>query len=254
MQNKKKISNKDLLIVIPAYNEEKNIFNTIFNIKKILPDVDIVVINDGSKDKTDTVAKEICTEVINHPKNLGDGAARQTSFRYALARQYKYLIHLDADGQHNPMDIPSILNELRKGDFDIIIGSRTLGTKSYAIPIFRNLGMKICNHIVSITTGKVITDSTSGFRGLNRKAMEFYAKYFYPKRYPDADVIIASHYAGLKIKEIPVNMNKRFYGKSLHGGLSPIYYIYKMCVSIFIIIFKILILKSYKTKTHIDFA
>lgn len=228
---------KELLIVIPAYNEEQNLLNTINNVRRTMPAVEIAVVNDGSKDNTSGAAKDAGVILINHPVNLGDGAARQTGFKYALENHYEYVINLDADGQHDACDIPKVFKELKNGSLDIIIGSRFLGAGQYDTPLLRNLGMKIFSYIVSITTGKLITDPTSGFRGINVKAMKFYVKHFYPEYYPDADVIIASHNAGLKIKEVPVNMNKRVQGKSLHSGLSPLYYIYKMCLSIFAVLY-----------------
>ncbi len=233
----KYMDRKELLIVIPAYNEEQNLANTINNVRRAMPAVEIAVVNDGSKDNTSGAAKDAGVILINHPVNLGDGAARQTGFKYALENHYEYVINLDADGQHDARDIPRIFKELQNGGFDIIIGSRFLGAGQYDTPFLRNLGMKIFSYIVSLTTGKLITDPTSGFRGINVKAMKFYVKHFYPEYYPDADVIIASHNAGLKIKEVPVNMNKRVQGKSLHSGLSPLYYIYKMCLSIFAVLY-----------------
>jgi glycosyltransferase involved in cell wall biosynthesis len=224
------------LIIIPAYNEENNLPNTITLIKKILPKIDIVIINDGSSDKTAMVVQKPGVTMVNHSVNLGDGAARQTGFKFALMNNYEYAVHLDADGQHDAAYVPVILNELKKGQYDIIIGSRYLSDKRYRIPFLRYVGMKIFSLIATAITRNPITDPTSGFRGINRKAMEFYVKHFYPQSYPDADVIIASHYAGLKIKEIPVSMIERKYGKSLHGGLSPVYYIYKMFLSIFMMV------------------
>lgn len=223
----------DYLIIIPAYNEEKNIGETIKTIQKVVPEAPIVVIDDGSSDHTESVAEAHGALVVSHPINLGDGAARQTGFQYALNNNYDYVINLDADGQHAPQDIPRILEALRKEKHDIIIGSRFLGSRKYTIPFLRRVGMFIFSVIIAITTRQRISDPTSGFRGVNKKAMKFYVKVFYPEYYPDADVIIASHFAGLNIQEIPVDMHQRTYGKSLHSGLSPIYYIFKMCLSIF---------------------
>jgi glycosyltransferase involved in cell wall biosynthesis len=228
---------KELLIVIPAYNEEKNILNAISNVRKVMQATDLAVVNDGSVDKTAALAADAGVILINHPVNLGDGAARQTGFKYALEKGYEYVINLDADGQHDPIYLPKILEELKRGDYDIVIGSRFLSGGYDASPFLRRLGMRIFSRIILFTTGMRILDPTSGFRGVNNEAMKFYVRHFYPEYYPDADVIIASHRAGLKIKEIAVKMNKRTQGNSLHSGLSPIYYIYKMCLSIFTTIF-----------------
>ncbi len=226
----------ELLVVIPAYNEERNLLKVIEKIREFTSDAEIAVVDDGSVDKTAS-SLDSDTVLIRHAINLGDGAARQTGFKYALQKGFEFVINIDADGQHNPGDIVRILRELREKKYDIIIGSRFISGKRSNNSLLRYIGSRIFSYVVRLLTGELITDPTSGFRGVNRKAMYFFANHFYPESYPDADVIIASHYSGLKIKEIPVSMNMRKAGKSLHVGLSPVYYMYKMCLSIFTALF-----------------
>ncbi|HCJ66776.1 MAG TPA: glycosyl transferase family 2 [Elusimicrobia bacterium] len=223
------------LILIPAYNEEKNIGQVIEKIRQYQPACEILVINDASTDDTARIAREKNVEVISHPFNLGYGAVLQTGYKYALNKGYDYLVQLDADGQHDPIKIKDFIEEFKKGEVDLIIGSRFLNQKHYPIPFFRLLGIKIFGFLVSLFTGQKITDSTSGYQGFNRKVLEFYTQDFFPSDFPDADVLILAHRAGIRIKEIPATMYSSS-RKSIHSGLRPLYYIFKMFLSIFILL------------------
>ena len=141
---------------------------------------------------------------------------------------------MDADGQHDPGSIKALLDEIRKEDVDVVMGSRFFGNREYKAPFVRRTGIYIFGKIASIITGQYSTDPTSGFQALNRDAVRFYASPFYPVDYPDADVIIMLHRAGLRIREIPVTMHARKEGKSMHSGLKPLYYIFKMFLSMFV--------------------
>ena len=132
-----------ILSVIPAYNEEKNIAGVIGEIKRHLQDADIMVINDGSEDKTKKCARSAGAKIIDLPYNMGYGAALQTGFKYALRNNYKYVVQIDGDGQHEPADIPRLLQPLYSGEADVVIGSRFLGNKKYKAPSFRKLGMMV---------------------------------------------------------------------------------------------------------------
>ncbi len=225
---------KDIVIIVPAYNEEKTIGNVIKGIRDNIQSTDIVVINDGSTDMTENVARKSGASVINLPFNLGYGAALQTGFKYALRHGYKYAVQIDGDGQHNPSFLPSLIGEIKNGDADVIIGSRYAGGRGYDAPVLRKIGMKVFGIIASFITGQKITDPTSGFRAINDRVIRFYSTDIYPVDYPDADVIIMLHQAGFRIKEMPVDMNPSLTGKSMHSGLMPIYYIFKMMLSIFV--------------------
>lgn len=224
----------NVLIVIPAYNEEKNISSLLETIRKKMSEVDILVIDDGSTDCTARVAEKAGALVMKLPFNIGYGAALQTGFKYALMKRYQYVVQMDADGQHDPDSIKALLDEIRKEDVDVVIGSRFFGNKEYKAPFVRRTGIYIFGKIASIITGQSSTDPTSGFQALNRDAVRFYASPYYPADYPDADVIIMLHRAGLRIREIPVTMHARKEGKSMHSGLKPLYYIFKMFLSMFV--------------------
>jgi len=222
------------IFIIPAYNEEKNIAGVINGIIAAAPGVDILVVNDGSEDNTGEIARELCRRVINLPYNMGYGTALQTGFKFALKKGYEYAVQIDADGQHDPGDIPKLLDEVFNNKADVIIGSRFLDKGNYRAPFIRRVGMLFFAKLTSLIIGEKITDPTSGYQAINKRGLEFYAGDYYPVDFPDADVIIMLHRAGLKIKEMPVIMYPGVQGKSMHSGLKPVYYIFKMFLSILV--------------------
>jgi glycosyltransferase involved in cell wall biosynthesis len=220
-------------IIMPAYNEAERISATITEIRKY-SDADIIVVSDGSTDGTAKEAKVLGARVIELPFNLGYGAALQTGFKYALKQGYRYAVQMDADGQHDPSAIRALIEPIVKGDADMTLGSRFLGSGNYKASFARRTGMILFSIIIRLITGKKVTDPTSGFQAMNKKVMEFYASDAYPTDYPDADVIIMLHRRGFTFKEVPVTM-KRLSGKvSMHSGLKPFYYTFKMFLSIFV--------------------
>lgn len=220
-------------IIIPAYNEAERITATINSIKQY-SNADIIVVSDGSTDETAKEAITLGAKVIELPFNLGYGAALQTGFKYALSKGYRFAVQIDADGQHDPSAIQSLIEPVSRGDVDITLGSRFLGGGDYKAPFARRIGMILFSIVVRVVTGRNVTDPTSGFQAMNRRVMEFYASDAYPTDYPDADVIIMLHRRGFTFKEVPVIM-KRLPGKvSMHSGLKPFYYTFKMFLSIFV--------------------
>lgn len=220
-------------IIMPACNEEGRIASTISGIRKF-SSADIVVVNDGSDDSTASEARATGARVIELPFNLGYGAALQTGFKYALDRGYEFAVQMDADGQHDPMSIKTLIEPVIADEVDVTIGSRFMCKGNYKAPFVRRIGMYFFGIITSVLTGRRITDPTSGFQALNKKVMEFYASDAYPVDYPDADVIIMLHRQGFRFKEVPVIMHKAA-KRSMHGGiLKPMYYIFKMMLSIFV--------------------
>lgn len=230
----------NFVIILPAYNEEGRIGQTIRDIRKHIDktDVDLIVVSDGSSDNTVNEAIIEGAKVIELPFNLGYGAALQTGFKYALKKGYEFAIQMDADGQHDPAYILPLLDEVRSGNTDVAIGSRFLGEGNYRPSTVKRIGMGFFRVIASIITGKRITDPTSGFQALNRKAMEFYASESYPVDFPDADVLIMLHKKGIRFKEIPVKMRYSTKKKSMHSGFVPVYYLFKMILSIFVVLLR----------------
>ena len=227
------MNKNNLAIIIPAYNEAGRIATSIAGIRKF-GNADVVVVDDGSDDDTAGEAKAAGARVIELPFNLGYGAALQTGFKYALDKGYEFAVQMDADGQHDPLSMEALISPVLRDEVDVVIGSRFLDKGNYKAPFVRRMGMYFFGIITSVVTGRRITDPTSGFQALNKKVMEFYASDAYPADYPDADVIIMLHRQGFRFKEVPVIMHNAA-KRSMHGGiLKPLYYIFKMMLSIFV--------------------
>jgi glycosyltransferase involved in cell wall biosynthesis len=229
------------LIVVPAYNEEPRIADVIRGIGQYIPHADILIVDDGSTDLTREVALRARAKVISHPFNLGYGAALQTGYQYALSRGYTELVQMDGDGQHDPSSIPDLLAMIQKGEADVAIGSRFLeprgigsGHRPYRAPLMRRLGMRLFGTITSLIIKQRVTDPTSGYQAMNRRVLEWVSGDRVPCDYPDADVIIMLHRAGFRIREVPVLMFENRGKKSMHGGWKPLYYVFKMFLSILV--------------------
>ena len=224
-----------VLIVVPAYNEEQNIGGVIARVREVVPTADVLVVDDGSWDGTALVAVQAGARVVSLPFNLGYGVALQTGFKYALEQGYDYVVQMDADGQHETASVLDLIAEVRQGAADVVLGSRFLGPSAFRPQFARMAGIHLFRAIVSRIIGQSISDPTSGFQALNRRVLALYATDVYPVDYPDADVLIMVHFAGFRIKEIPVVMYAGAVDrKSMHSGLRPLYYVFKMFLSILV--------------------
>ena len=222
-----------VLVMIPAYNEAANIVQVIEKVHCVVPEADVLVINDGSRDATEFLARSAGAHVVSHPFNMGYGAACQTGFKYACREDYDYVVQMDGDGQHEPACIPDLLQAVEDPEVDVVFGSRWLGLGNYKGPLLRRFGKFFFAFIASKITKHKITDPTTGFQALDRQVFCFYCTEVYPVDYPDADMIIVLDRAGFRIKEIPVIMYHNYTGQSMHAGLiRPIYYGMKMMLSI----------------------
>lgn len=218
------------LVIIPAYNESKNIIKTV-NSLKLVKGVDYIVINDGSTDETAVVLKRNRINHIYLPFNLGIGGAVQTGYMYGLERGYDIAIQFDGDGQHKADYIKNLIDDVSAGS-DMAIGSRFISEKNkFMSTKFRQLGIKIINFNIKLKTGYKITDSTSGFRAVNRDLIKYFALN-YPHDYPEPITTTKLLLMGKKVKEIPVEMNEREFGKSSINFLKPIIYMLKVNFSI----------------------
>lgn len=224
-----------ILVLIPAYNEQDNIESVIKLLRYHTPNLDILVVNDCSTDQTDKKLKQLNVPHITHTINLNYGGALQTGFKYAVKHEYDYVIQFDGDGQHLASEIPKLLALMTEND--IVIGSRYLNANEYKQTFARKVGTKIFSFVVRAITGEKLTDPTSGFQLLNKKVFSRYAQNF-PQDFPDANLLVMMHLAGYKIKEVPVKMQQRLLGESMHGGIKSLKYSVKMFYSIFIAILK----------------
>ena len=224
------------LIIIPAYNEGTNIGRVLDELASLNLGIDIVIVNDGSKDQTASIATSKGVKVISHPFNLGYGGALQTGFKYAVKMGYDHIIQFDGDGQHNAANLKSMINSLETADSDIVIGSRFIAGGSFKAGFFKMLVIRMMSSLIKLTTNTVITDPTSGFKGYQKDVFTYNSKFNnFPDDYPDADILIKMLKLGYKAKEIPIHVRQRESGVSMHSGLKPIIYLVQILVSILII-------------------
>jgi glycosyltransferase involved in cell wall biosynthesis len=212
-----------VLVVIPAHDEEESLPVTIAEVRQRAPGVDLLVIDDGSRDRTGAVARAAGVAVVRHPINLGVGGALQTGFRYAMSRGYGIAVQLDADGQHDPADLETLLEPVRAGRCDVAIGSRYLLPTGYRAPATRRLGMRLFSLVTRLAAGQRITDTTSGFRAYGRRVMEV-CQHDLPQDFPDAPLLIALARRGFRLLEVPAHMRERRAGRSFYTLGRSLYY------------------------------
>jgi glycosyltransferase involved in cell wall biosynthesis len=231
------------LVIIPAFNEEMNLASVLGAVKATLPDYDIVVVNDGSKDRTKEVAYAAGADVVSHPVNIGYGAAVQTGFKYACKKGYALVVLLDADGQHDPNDAPSLVRTLQDRSVDMVIGSRFMVNNGYKTTFARFVGRNLFSLLTYLITHKNFLDITSGFQVLNGQAVAFLSR-SYPVDYPDAEVIILMLLNGFRITEAPAAFRQRTKGQSMFSLPRKIYYPFKGLLAILIVLMR----EALKTK------
>lgn len=221
---------------MPAYNEGKRIAGVIAGVRSRVA-ADVLVVDDGSSDDTAQQARSRGAIVAAHAVNLGYGAALQTGYRYALRRGYDAVVQLDADGQHDPTSIRTLVDGLHHAD--VVVGSRFLDTQSYVPHFTKRIGMWLFGRVASALAGQRITDPTSGFQAISHDALRFYAHERYPADYPDADVLAMVARSGLRLVEVPVRMLESPQGKSMHSGFAkPLYYVFRMSLALFLVSFR----------------
>ncbi len=220
------------LIIIPAYNEAENIVKVIRSLKSVNPRWDIAVINDCSKDDTGGLAASTGkATVINLPYNLGIGGAVQTGFKIAGKYGYDIAVQFDGDGQHKAEEIPKLLAPIISREADVVIGSRFCRkNKGFKSTFSRRIGIKVFEIVNSLIIRQKITDNTSGFRAMNRKAFTFLADN-YPSDYPEPEAVILLGKNGFIIKEVYAEMRERQGGRSSIFGLRNFYYMIKVLIS-----------------------
>ncbi len=203
------------LIIVPAFNEQDNLPKLLGEIEVL--GYDVVVIDDGSVDATASVVRGLGVPLLSLTTNLGIGGAVQTGFKYALHHRYDIVVQVDGDGQHNPIYIKNVIEPLRRGQADCVIGSRYVPKQSddeYKTPLLRRMGMYFSTGILWLATGVRINDTTSGLRALNSDAFTFFANN-YPVDHPEAEALLMLHQKRFRIQEVPVKMRGREHGQSL---------------------------------------
>lgn len=221
-----------VLVIIPAYNEAGNLASLIEKLRFECPRYDFLVINDSSDDDTSAVARLSGADVIDLPVNLGIGGAVQSGLIYALCHRYDAAVQVDGDGQHDPVYIRVLVNEIEKGA-DLCIGSRFIKNEGFRSTLTRRLGIRFFSSLIRLVTGIHTTDPTSGFRVYSRNAISLFAA-DYPRDYPEPESIVNAVRNGLRISERPVVMGMRTNGSSSITAVRSVYYMIKVTLAIII--------------------
>jgi glycosyltransferase involved in cell wall biosynthesis len=225
--------------IVPAMNEEGIVGRVVDELRAFDPGLDVVVVDDGSYDRTAAVAREHGARVLRLPFNLGIGGAVQTGFRFAFENGYDLAVRVDGDGQHDPSQLERILRPVLAGEADIATGSRfaDVGNDGYRSSRSRCLGIRLLALVVSRITGRRVTDTTSGFQALNRKAIALFAR-DYPHDYPEVEAAVMVSRHRLRAVEVPVSMRERAAGRSSITALRSVYYMVKVLLAIFVGLFR----------------
>jgi glycosyltransferase involved in cell wall biosynthesis len=225
------------IAIVPALNEEKNIGRVVDELRAFDPALEIVVVSDGSTDRTAEVAIEHGAHVLRLPFNLGIGGAVQTGFRYAWEGGYDIAVRADGDGQHDPAQLASVLAPVLAGEADMCVGSRFVGSEGYQSSATRRIGIRLLARVVSWIAHQRVTDTTSGFQALNRRAIGLFAA-DYPTDYPEVEGMVLATRHKLRLREAPVSMRAREHGRSSIGAGASVYYMIKVLLALFVGLFR----------------
>jgi len=222
---------EQVLVIVPAWNEELNVGNTVTEIRSVLPTTDVLVVDDGSTDGTRAAAEEAGARVLSLPFNMGVGGAMRAGYLYAKRGPYAAAIQVDADGQHDPADIPRIVAALDGAD--IAIGARFADLGDYKATGPRRWAMSFLAAVVSRLAKTRLTDVTSGFRAGNRRAIEQYALY-YPAEYlgDTIDSLVAAIHQGLTVSQVAVAMRPRMHGRPSQGFMGSAIYLMRSIMAL----------------------
>jgi hypothetical protein len=221
-----------MIAIVPARNEAECIAGVVEEIKAFDASCAVLVVDDGSTDRTAALARGAGARVVSLPFNLGIGGAVQTGFKVAHEEGFDVAVRLDGDGQHLAAELPKLLSPIREDSADIVVGSRFAGTEEYRPPFARRVGIKLFARVVSLLTRQRVTDTTSGFQACNRKAIRLFAG-DYPHDYPEVEATVMVFKHRLRLAEVPVKMREREAGRSSIGGFWSVYYAIKVLLAVF---------------------
>lgn len=212
-----------VLIAIPAFNEEHTIESVVCGVRSAIPEFDLLIVNDGSQDRTEAILERIGQPTATHLCNLGYGRAVQTAIKYARRHGYRALITLDADGQHRPDDIRRVYAEYEAGDYDLLIGSRFVGSRRYGTePLVRRAGMRIFSALIALLTGHRIYDTSSGMKVIDRRVFDVLAGRPFVDFHAEAIVYLIER--GFRVGESPITVQPRTHGSSMYTPISAVKY------------------------------
>jgi glycosyltransferase involved in cell wall biosynthesis len=227
-------SEKRLVAVVPAWNEEGAIGRVVDEINAFDAAATVVVVDDASTDETAHVAQAHGATVLRLLFNVGIGGAVQTGLRYARDEGYEVAVRLDGDGQHDASELGKLLAPIHAGTADIVIGSRFVDPGgSYRPPFARRMGIRVFARLVSLLGGQKVTDTTSGFLALDRAGIELFAVE-YPHDYPEVEATLVALRSGLRLEQVQVEMRERQAGSSSITFVRSLYYIVKVTLAVLV--------------------
>lgn len=231
------------LVIIPCYNEEKNIEFVVERLKRTAPYVDYIIVNDCSTDKSAAICEKNGYNYLNLPANLGIGGGVQCGYIYARENGYDITVQMDGDGQHDPAYLNEIIQPVASGELDMCVGSRFITNEGFQTSFMRRLGINIISVLIKLLCGVRVKDTTSGFRACSKELTEYFSHY-YAQDYPEPEAIISAELNGWEVGERPVVMQERKAGKSSINAWKSAYYMIK--VSIGLIVYRITVTKNGK--------
>ena len=224
-------SDKRVLVVVPAWNEAASLPAVLREVSEHLPDVAVLVVNDGSHDQTSAVARSRGVQVLDLPFNIGVGGAMRAGFRYALAEGYGAVVQVDADGQHDPRDVPRLLESLSHAD--VVIGARFADQGGYAVRGPRRWAMRVLAGALSRLAHTRLTDTTSGFRAAGPRAIRLFA-FHYPVEYlgDTIESLVIALRSGLVVGQVGVSMRQRSAGRPSQRPITAVIYLLRACLAL----------------------
>ena len=226
-----------LLVIVPAYNEEGAIAGVVESIRQYVPGVPVLVIDDGSLDATAERARNAGAEVLPLPHHLGLGGCVQAGYKLAFELGFEYVIRVDGDGQHDARDIPRVLEKLKTTGCEMVIGSRFLNSTGAQTGLVRWLGICMFRLVLRPILGKPVRDPTSGFVGVNRRALQVFSRSF-PLEYPEIETLVVLQRRRFRFEEVPCKMRPRLAGRSSITALKSLYYIAHVLLGVFVNVLK----------------
>lgn len=225
------VSASSVLIVIPALNEEGSVGGVVKEVRDAVPTAHVLVVDDGSQDRTRQVALEAGADVLSLPFNLGVGGALRAGFRYAVRFDYDIAVQVDGDGQHDPAEIERLLAGL--ADADMVIGARFAGRGEYSVRGARRVAMRILARSLSKRTNANLTDTTSGFRAFNKTVIELFAR-DYPAEYlgDTIEALLIAARAGCRVSQVSVHMRRRTLGKPSQSSIRSVVYLARAVLAV----------------------
>jgi len=226
-----------LLILIPAFNEEGAVGGVVKEVREVMPNVPVVVVDDCSTDATVHAAREAGAQVLALPYHLGLGGCVQAGYRLAFELGYNYVIRVDGDGQHDPRDIPAILRALEREGCEMVIGSRFINGAGVHSGFLRALGIIFFRAMLRPILGRAVRDPTSGFVGVNRTALAVFSRSF-PLEYPEIEALVVLQRKRFRFIEVPCRMRPRRAGRTSITPLKSLYYPVHVLLGVFVNVLK----------------